>query len=147
MEIKLLVEAHPNSFKRHKWISEDWIKCSYEENTGMLQKLGGIESDTFSWCNISKKREQKKFKIIRNAVTPCDFGDEIDQGCIIEYTALKIHEKVPYFTLGFESFGKNHTVSHRHMSAMLAFCEAYIDPKPLNDAMCGSYAMFCKSFQ
>jgi len=142
MEIKLLVGSHQHTFKRHRWTIEDWVKCSYQDSAGSLQKLGKIDSDNFSWIDILKKRKQKKYKIIKTTVTPVDFDEDINQGCTVEYTSIKVHETIPYYTLGFEAFGKDNQASYRNLTAMLNYSEAYLQPQALKEIICGGYARF-----
>lgn len=142
MEIKVMVETHQHTFKSQRWTIEDWVKCSYEDSAASLKKLSKIDSDIFSWIDISKKRKQKIFRITGKAVTPVDFNEQISQGCTLEYTSLKIHKTIPYYTLGFEAFGKDNLVSHRNLTTMLDYSKACIQPNVLKEIICGGYARF-----
>ncbi len=142
MEIKLLVGSHKHTFKRQRWIIEDWVKCSYEDSAASLQNLGKIDSDIFSWIDILKKRKQKKFVLSGKTVRPVDFDEQISQGCTVEYTSLKVHKTIPYYTLGFEAFGKDNQASHRNLTTMLNYSETYIQPNALKEIICGGYARF-----
>lgn len=142
MEVKLLIKPHQQTFKRQRWTIEDWVKCSYEDSATSLKKLGNIDSENFSWIDISKKRKQKKFKIISKTVTPVDFNEQINQGCTIEFTSLKVHKTIPWYTLGFEAFGIDNAASYRNLTAMLNYSQAYLKPKVLSKIICGGYARF-----